>query len=310
MQDPRSLYDLVDALVEVPEGLPLVAGLTGFTDSGAAVTQFTEYVLDTLEHSVVARFDNDALLDYRARRPIIHFEHDHLTDYEPPSLALHLVRDELNQPFLLLSGYEPDFQWERFTAAMMDLLDRLQISSVTWVHAIPMPVPHTRPIGVTVSGNRADLIESMSIWKPRTQVPANVLHLMEYRLQDTPMPTAGFVLLIPHYLADTEYPSAAVTAIESVSAATGLIFPTDRLREESRDFIGKIDGQVENNAELAKLVATLEERHDSYVQDNPLPSPLMAQDGELPSADEIAAELQNFLAIRRSGDEAAAADEH
>lgn len=310
MQDPRSLYDLVDALVEVPEGLPLVAGLTGFTDSGAAVTQLTEYVLDTLEHSVVARFDNDALLDYRARRPIIHFEHDHLTDYEPPSLALHLVRDELNQPFLLLSGYEPDFQWERFTAAMMDLLERLQISSVTWVHAIPMPVPHTRPIGVTVSGNRADLIESMSIWKPRTQVPANVLHLMEYRLQDTPMPTAGFVLLIPHYLADTEYPSAAVTAIESVSAATGLIFPTDRLREESRDFIGKIDGQVENNAELAKLVATLEERHDSYVQDNPLPSPLMAQDGELPSADEIAAELQNFLAIRRSGDEAAAADEH
>lgn len=310
MQDPRSLYELIDGLVEVPEGLPLVAGLTGFTDSGAAVTQFTEYVLDTLEHSEVARFDNDALLDYRARRPIIHFEHDHLTDYEPPSLALHLVRDELNQPFLLLSGYEPDFQWERFTAAMMDLLERLQISSVTWVHAIPMPVPHTRPIGVTVSGNRSDLIESMSIWKPRTQVPANVLHLMEYRLQETAMPTAGFVLLIPHYLADTEYPSAAVTAIESVSAATGLIFPTDRLREESRDFIGKIDGQVENNAELAKLVATLEERHDSYVQDNPLPSPLMAQDGELPSADEIAAELQNFLAIRRSGDEAAAADEH
>lgn len=309
MQDPRALYDLADGVVEVPAGLPLVAGLTGFTDSGAAVTQFNDYVLDTLEHTTVVRFDNDALLDYRARRPIIHFEHDHLTDYQPPSLALHLVRDELNQPFLLLSGYEPDFQWERFTAALLDLVDRFQISTVTWVHAIPMPVPHTRPIGVTVSGNRTELIESMSIWKPRTQVPANVLHLMEYRLQDSATPTAGFVLLIPHYLADTEYPSAAVTAIESVSAATGLIFPTDRLREDSRDFIAKIDGQVENNAELAKLVTTLEERHDSYVQDNPLPSPLMAEDGELPSADEIAAELQNFLAIRRHGDEAAAADE-
>ena len=309
MQDPRTLHDFAESGIVVPEGLPLVAGLTGFTDSGAAVTQFNDYVLETLDHTTVARFDNDELLDYRARRPIIHFEHDHLTDYEPPSLALHLVRDELNQPFLLLSGYEPDFQWERFTAAMLDLVEQLRVSTVTWVHAIPMPVPHTRPIGVTVSGNRSELIESMSIWKPRTQVPANVLHLMEFRLQESSTPTAGFVLLIPHYLADTEYPSAAVTALESVSAATGLIFPTDRLREDSRDFLAKIDSQVESNAELAKLVTTLEERHDSYVQDNPLPSPLMAEDGELPSADEIAAELQNFLAIRRNGDEAATTDE-
>ncbi len=96
-------------------------------------------------------------------------------------------------------------------------------------------VPHTRLIGVTVSGNRADLIEGMSIWKPRTQAPANALHLLEFRLQEMGHPTAGFVLLIPHYLADTEYPAAARGCAGDVSAATGLIFPTDRLRgRESR----------------------------------------------------------------------------
>jgi hypothetical protein len=84
-----------------------------------------------------------------------------------------------------------------------------------------------------------------------------------------------------------------------VSAATGLIFPTDELRESGREFLTKIESQVESNAELAKLVATLEERHDSYLQDNPLRSPLTDIDGELPSADSIAAELQNFLAMRR-----------
>jgi hypothetical protein len=115
-------------------------------------------------------------------------------------------------------------------------------------------------------------------------------------------PTAGFVLLIPHYLADTEFPLAAVTALESVSAATGLIFPTDSLRESGRDFLSKIDDQVEGNSELAKLVGTLEERHDSYMHDNPLRSPLTDIDGELPSADAIAAELQNFLAMRRDDD--------
>ena len=125
---------------------------------------------------------------------------------------------------------------------------------------------------------------------------ANALHLLEYRLQELGHPTAGFVLLIPHYLSNTEYPVAAVTALESVSAATGLIFPTDRLREEGRDFVGKIDGQVEGNQELAKLVGTLEDRHDSYMEENPLRAPLTDTDGELPTADEIGAAVEQFLA--------------
>jgi hypothetical protein len=262
----------------------------------------SEYLLDTLDHVTVAKFDNDALLDYRARRPTIYFDQDHLADYTPASLGLYLSHDEIGQPFLLLTGYEPDFKWDGFTAAVVGLIEDLGVKSATWVHAIPMPVPHTRPISVTVSGNRADLIESLSIWKPRTQAPANALHLLEYRLQELGHPIAGFVLLIPHYLADTEYPLAAVTALESLSAATGLIFPTDSLREAGREFLTKIDEQVEGNPELAKLVTTLEERHDSYLQDNPLRSPLTDVDGELPSADAIAAELQNFLAMRRDDD--------
>jgi hypothetical protein len=303
MRDPESLYELDVVDSGVPDGLPLVAGLTGFADAGSAVTQFTDYLLSTLEHQPVATFDPDALLDYRARRPTVYFDQDHLTDYTPASLALHLMTDEIGQQFLLLAGFEPDFQWERFTAAVLALVERYRVRTTTWVHAIPMPVPHTRPIGVTVSGNRTELTEAMSVWRPRTQVPSNALHLVEYRLQELQHPTAGFVLLVPHYLADTEHPDAAVKALESISAATGLIFPTESLRESGRVFVGKIDAQVETNQELAKLVQTLEQRHDSYMEGNPLRSPLTDEDGELPSADEIAAELENFLAIRRAGED-------
>ena len=230
MRDPRSLYEL-NADVQVPPGLPLVAGLTGFADAGSAVAQTTEYLLSTLDTTVVATFDADELLDYRARRPIILFQGDHLADYRPPRLSLDLARDEIGQQFLMLTGYEPDFQWERFGSAVMGLIDSLEVSSTTWINSIPMPVPHTRPIGMTVSGNRADLIEAMSIWRPTTQVPSNALHLVEYRLQEQGHPTTGFVLLIPHYLSDAEYPTAAVAALEAISASTGRIFPTDVLRE-------------------------------------------------------------------------------
>ena len=303
MQDPAGLYQLNPDVVEVPAGLPLVAGLTGFADAGAAVSQFTDSLLSTLNTRVIATFDADILLDYRARRPIIYFDQDHLTDYQPASLALYLANDEVGQPFLLLTGFEPDFQWDRFTAAVLQLVDKFQVKTTTWVHAIPMPVPHTRSISVTVSGNRAELIDSMSVWKPHTQVPANVLHLIEYRLQERDHPVAGFVLLVPHYLADTEYPDVAVKALESISAATGLIFATEPLRVEGREFTQKIDSQVESNHELARLVGALEERHDSYMEGNPLRSPLTDEAGELPTADEIAAELEKFLALRHNGDD-------
>lgn len=302
MRDPDGLYDLASGLVEVPRGLHLVAGLTGFTDAGSAVTQFSEYLLESLESREIVSFDTDALLDYRARRPTMFFDQDHLSEYRPAKLSLYLVHDELFQPFLLLTGFEPDFQWERFTAAVLQLVERYGVADTTWVHAIPMPTPHTRPIGVTVSGNRRDLIDAMSVWKPQTQVPSNALHLVEYRLQELGHPTAGFVLLIPHYLADTEYPVAAVAALESISAATGLIFPTDRLRELGREFLAKVDDQVQGNQELQRLVGTLEERHDSYMEENPLPSPFVDRDGEVPSAETIAAELERFLATRRDDD--------
>ncbi|MFC9560922.1 MAG: proteasome assembly chaperone family protein [Agromyces sp.] len=302
MRDPRSLYELNPDVI-VPAGLPLVAGLTGYADAGGAVAQTTEYLLSTLDSTVVASFEADELLDYRARRPIILFEGDHLTEYTPPRLSLDLAVDELGQQFLLLTGFEPDYQWQRFSSAVLDLIERFEVSSTTWINSIPMPVPHTRPVGVTVSGNRSELIEAMSIWRPTTQVPANVLHLVEFRLQELDHPTTGFVLLIPHYLSDAEYPSAAITALEAISAATGRIFPTDALREQGRDFIARIDEQVSENAELAKLVGTLEQRHDSYMEGTTLRSPLTDEDGELPSADEIAAELEKFLAFRRANDD-------
>lgn len=303
MRDPGELYELTADADSVPEGLHLVAGLTGFADAGGAVSQFSEYLLGTLKHTVLANFDADTLLDYRARRPIIYFDQDHLTNYQPPTLRLYLALDEIGQQFLFLTGFEPDFRWDQFSAAMLRLIARFKVASTTWVHAIPMPVPHTRPIGVTVSGNRSDLIESMSVWRPHTQVAANALHLVEFRLQEAGASTVGFVLLVPHYLGDTEFPSAALSALESTSASTGLIFPTDRLREQNRDFVARIDEQVRDNPELAKLVGTLEQRYDAYMEGSTLRSPLTDEDGELPSADEIAAELEKFLAIRRSKDD-------
>jgi hypothetical protein len=305
MREPEGLYELTAQAADVPKGLPLVAGLTGFADAGSAVQQLAEYFGTTADPVPVAVFDNDELLDYRARRPIIEFEEDHLTSFTPASLVLSLCKDEIGRPFLLLVGYEPDFQWNRFTAALLGLLDRFEVTSTTWVQAVPMPVPHTRPMQVTVGGTRRDLIESMSAWRPTTRVPSNVMHLVEFRLAEQQRQVAEFVLLVPHYLSDTELPAAVSKGLEVVSAATGLLFPIDALRARSRDFFARVDEQVAGNEELGALVHALEERHDAYMAGNPVRSPLTDVEGEVPSADELAAELEKFLALRRAHDDEA-----
>lgn len=296
------LYVRAVSAPPVPRALPLVIALTGFTDAGSAVSQVVDYFRDELDPTPLAVFTNDVLLDYRARRPVISFEQDHLTDYRPPRLELSLAHDSLGQPFLLLAGYEPDFAWDAFAAAVVEFIDIFDTSTVTWVHAIPMPVPHTRPIGTTVSGTRADLTEAHSVWQPHTQVPSTAGHLLEYRLAEAGATVSGFVLLVPHYLGDTEYPAAALAALDSLTVATSLVFSGDDLREENREYLAKVDEQVAGSEELSRMVQGLEERYDAYMAGSTLATP-MIHTGDLPSADELAAELERFLASRPTGEE-------
>ncbi len=289
--------------VPVPIGLPMIALITGFSDSGSTVAQLAEHLFAELDHEQIIQFSNDELLDYRSRRPTLFFEKDHIQSYESPSLAVYLVNDEAQQQFLLLEGYEPDLRWEGFASSVTEIVEQFQVASFSWVHSIPFPIPHTRPAGVTVSGNRADMIARFSEWKPQTQVPGNVTHLLEYTLSKKEVSTSGFVLLVPHYLADNEVPSAAITGLELLSAATGLVFPSDGLREEAAKFALKVEKQVDENQELSKLVQTLEQGYANGTN-GIAKSPIGKPTGEPPSVDELADDLESYLsAMERNSDQ-------
>ncbi len=288
--------------VDVPAGLPLVILLTGFIDAGRAVVSASRHVLDSTRHERVWTFDNDELLDYRARRPTFTFERTHLTEYRPPELVLRLVTDELGSQFLLLSGYEPDYRWEAAAEAVVSAIEQFHVSSTSWVHAIPMPVPHTRAQAMTMSGNRADLIDAYSIWRPTTEVPGTFVHLVEFMLCQLGAPVAGSVLLVPHYLADSEYPVATLGVLDAITTMTGITFHSEALRERGREFLAEVADQVSQNDELAELVTNLEGRHDNYMSENAPPSPFVDDEGKVPSADSIGAELERFLRTRGNSD--------
>ncbi|WP_181158446.1 proteasome assembly chaperone family protein [Leucobacter massiliensis] len=283
----------------VPRGLPLVVVMQGHSDAGGVVEQLEEYFWQRCAPEEVLRFNSDLLLDYRARRPIITFDEDHLVDYAPEELTLSLAHDELGGAFLLLSGYEPDFRWDEFIDTVLLLVHEFEVSVTVWTHAIPMPVPHTRPISMTVSGSRDELIEARSVWRPKTKLSASAGHVLEYRLHSLGEEVVGLALLVPHYLANTEYPAALSAALDGLMEATGLILATDEVREQTRLFHAQVDSQIAESEESLEMVRTLERRYDAYMEDRTVRSPLIGEDGTIPTAEQLGSELERFLAERQ-----------
>ena len=304
--DPRDLYELVPDRPETarPEGLVLVQALDGFVDAGSATSLARAHLLTALGAQVVARFDVDQLHDYRARRPAMLFVEDHWESVEAPELAVHLLRDEGGTPFLLLSGPEPDVQWERFVAAVQLLMDDLGVRLVVGLNAIPMSLPHTRPVGVIAHGTDPALLEGSEPWIGTVTVPASAGHLLELRLGEADRAAVGFAAHVPHYVSQSEFPAAAAALVREISAATGLVLPTTALDEAATVTRAAIDEQVAQAPEVAAVVKALEEQYDSFVAGRG--RSLLAGDSELPSADELGAELERFLAEQPQGGDGSA----
>ncbi|WP_297645197.1 proteasome assembly chaperone family protein [Pseudonocardia sp.] len=303
MLEPAELYEVASEAPELDEPVLLVA-LDGFVDAGNAARLAVAALRADRDARTVATFDVDQLIDYRSRRPPLRFETDRWAAYIPPKLDLVVLSDTGDTPYLLLSGPEPDMQWERFSAAVAQLVEQLGVRLVINLTAIPMAVPHTRPIGVTAHGTRPELTEGHEAWFATAEVPGSAVALMEFRLGEAGHDAMGFAVHVPHYLARAEYPQAARVLIDHVGLAAGLYLPTEALSKAAQRAEEEIAEQVEASDEVKQVVEALERQYDTVSSGRGDRSTL-GMAGELPSADELGAEVEKFLAARdeEDGDE-------
>lgn len=294
MFDPQDLYEVDSALPE-PSGAVLLHQLDGFMDAGMAGRILAEHLLTRLDHQVVARFDVDRLIDYRARRPMMTYEADHWADYDTPELAVRLFHDNAGTPFLLLNGPEPDREWERYAAAVRSLVERLGVRMTVSFQGIPMGAPHTRPLGVTAHATRAELIGDFEPVLNRLQVPGSATALVEFRLGKAGHDAVGFAAHVPHYLAQSRYQAASLTLLGSIARVTGLSVPDDTLRAAARRTDEEIARQVAESDEVADVVRALERQYDTFTEAMNRKS-LLADETKMPTAEELGAEFERFLA--------------
>lgn len=296
MRDPRELYDIhVDLPADAIDADVMVLALGNLIDAGNVQQLLTQHLLGQFEHSVLASFDLDQLYDYRGRRPVMTFDRDHYQSYQEPRLVLYRLVDAAGTAFLLLAGPEPDYQWERFTAAVEQLVQRFGVRLVVGAHGVPMGVPHTRPVGVTRYASDRRLLGENHPLFGMIQLPGSIEGLLHLRLADKGHDTLGYALHVPHYLVQTDFADAAVAALEAISAGTGLVLPDAELRATAGLNRAEIEAQVRDNDEVGELVSGLEHQYDAFTEGVQRQNLLATQLEDLPSADEIGAELEEFL---------------
>ncbi len=311
MLDPSEIYEVdpvVDAEVRARttaqgSGPVLVHAVRGFVDAGATGQLAVEHLVEELPHARLATFDTDQLVDYRSRRPAMTFDATAWTHYEVPELVVDLVRDGEGVPFLLLHGAEPDVQWERYVAAVRQLVERFDVPLTIGLHGIPMGLPHTRPTSLTAHATRADLVQDHRSWFGSVQVPASVSALLELRLGEAGHDAMGFAVHVPHYLAQSQYPQATIAGLRAIERATGLDLRTGELEAAATDATLEIERQVSQSEEVRSLVTALEEQYDAFSR-NLGGASLLAQSTDLPTAEELGAEFERFLAAQGDDPEA------
>lgn len=300
-----ALVHIVDDVPELDgvDEVTLVVALDGFLDAGSAAVITAGYLADLSDGPVVATFDVDQFHDYRARRPAVSFVRDHYADYDAPRLLVRLRRDSAGTPFLLLHGPEPDNRWEAFCGAVRSVVERFGVSRVVTIGAVPMAVPHTRPIAITPHANRSDLIHGDSPWQGELRVPASAQALLEIRLGEWDHPALGYVAHVPHYLAQLDYPQAAIALLEEIERGGRMMVDLTSLREQASEREQEIARYLAGNAEVADVVSALEQQYDTFRSAQESGSSLLAEDQPLPTGEEIGQQFEQFLAGLDSPDD-------
>jgi len=272
------------SMVEQPDldAPVLVMALKGWIDAGLGADAAADVLTAELDLRTVARFDADALLDWRARRPVMRLEDGLNSQVTWDETELSWGRDRAGNDILVLLGNEPDHAWLTFSEQVVDLALDLGTRLVIGFGAYPVPAPHTRPALVAASASDPEL--AVGLVRSSVEVPTGVQGLIERRAALRGLPAIGLWAQVPHYAAAMPYPAASLVLLETANRIGALRLPTADLADQAVASRARIDELIAQNPEHLAMLRQLEQQVDEQ------PSTMTPTSGE-----DLAAELERFL---------------
>jgi proteasome assembly chaperone (PAC2) family protein len=284
------IYDHIIFLADPDLNEPvLVIALEGWIDAGLGASNAIGTMLDTIYTEVLATFDTEYFIDQRARRPIARIIDGVTTELTWPEIQLRFGRDGDGADILFLVGPEPDFHWSDFVDVVTDAAGRFDVRLVVGLGAFPAPTPHTRPVRIigTAPATSANLLTRVGTVSGELEVPAGISSALELGFSEVDMEIVTLWARVPHYVASMPYPQASAALIDGLASIAGLTLDAGSLRASAEEARQRVDDLITNNPDHTTMVAQLEEAADEVEG--------VSLSDELPSGDELAAELEKFL---------------
>jgi proteasome assembly chaperone (PAC2) family protein len=269
----------------------LLVALDGFVDAGGAAATAGMFLRHRWQSEALARFDRDALLDYRARRPTAVVDSGVLRRIEWPDLELFGAEVEGAHDAVLLLGPEPDMRWEEFAGAVADACQRLGVECVIGLGAYPAAVPHTRPTRVVraTSAEATDLLPDIPAVGGYTG-PVGAGTVVQAALAERGYPVVGLWAEVPHYIAASPNPMAALALVRLVAGVFEAAVDTTELEAAAKLHVEQVDEAVAQHPEAVEMVRVLEGFVDAGEPEE-----------RLPSGEDLAVEIERFLRSQPPG---------
>ncbi|HET6772882.1 MAG TPA: PAC2 family protein [Acidimicrobiales bacterium] len=288
-----ALYELIER-PELDEPM-LVLALEGWIDAGLAAASAAELLCDQLDTVTVARFSTDDLLDYRARRPVAHLTDGVLRGLTWPEIELRAATDGAGNEMLLLVGAEPDRLWHRFTDDVVTLALDFGASMCVGLGAYPFAAPHTRSPRVACTASTPSLAEGTFL-RASLDFPGGIQAAIEQGCDERGIPAVGLWAQIPHYVpANMPFPAGSVALVEGLSLLGNLSLPLGDLSARAEATRNRLDELIAQNPEHVEMLRQLEA---AWERSEPR-EPTMGL-SDLPSGDELVAELEEYLRDQRN----------
>lgn len=262
----------------------MVSALAGWVDAAGAGTTAAAHLADGGE--VIARFDGDALFDYRSQRPILDIIDGRMRQVVWPEVTVtHSV--VAGRDLLVLSGAEPDLLWKGFAAAVAEIAERTDVAQLITMGSVPAAVPHTLPAPVMTTASDDEVLKG-DVRPPDglLRVPAAAVSMVDMRVAEQGIPTAGFFVQVPHYVTGS-YPSGVLALLERFAHHVELELPLGSFEEEARVHRAQLDDIVAQQPEAQEHIQALES---------------MNVEQRVVSGEELASEIERYLRDAAPGD--------
>lgn len=268
----------IDHLPETPLTAPvLVAAFDGWVDAAGAASSAAEHLAS--EGELIATFDADVLYDYRSRRPVLDIIDGTLMRLSWPALQVRRIPGD-GRDILILHGAEPDFRWRELGEDIVELCRRLGVIEFISLGAIPAAVPHTRPVSILATASADGLLHETEIKGPAglLRVPSACLSAIELAVTASGIPAVGFFAQIPHYVGGP-FAAGTVSLLQHLGRHLQVALPLESMEQDAAEQRARLDAAVDADSDVREILDRLEQ----------------ANADDLPSGDELAAEIERFL---------------